>query len=128
LRTRKDAESFERHSRSQPTSYRLFDRNTQRIDDLLIHIAKELDRQMDRSRLHPGDACVSLHLRLNSTLQFLLHSGKFGPQLLTEFDGKERADHVKLALFMTVRREIAEPRRATGARSLEDLRRTRAVR
>ncbi len=29
---------------------------------------------------------------------------------------------------MTVRREIAEPRRKTGARSLEDLRRTRAVR
>ena len=29
---------------------------------------------------------------------------------------------------MTVRREIAEPRRETGARSLENLRRTRAVR
>ena len=34
----------------------------------------------------------------------------------------------KPALFMTVRREIAEPRRETGARSLENLRRTRAVR
>jgi hypothetical protein len=32
------------------------------------------------------------------------------------------------ALFMTVRREIAEPRRETGARSPEDPRRTRAVR
>ena len=29
---------------------------------------------------------------------------------------------------MTVRREIAKPRRETGARSPEDLRRTRAVR
>jgi hypothetical protein len=29
---------------------------------------------------------------------------------------------------MTVRHEIAEPRRETGARSPEDLRRTRAVR
>jgi hypothetical protein len=29
---------------------------------------------------------------------------------------------------MTVRRKIAEPRRETGARSPEDLRRTRAVR
>jgi hypothetical protein len=29
---------------------------------------------------------------------------------------------------MTVRREIAEPRRESGARSPEDLRRTRAVR
>jgi len=32
------------------------------------------------------------------------------------------------ALFMTVRREIAEPRRETGARSREDPMRTRAVR
>jgi hypothetical protein len=32
------------------------------------------------------------------------------------------------ALFMTVRREIAKPRRETGARSPEDLKRTRAVR
>jgi hypothetical protein len=32
------------------------------------------------------------------------------------------------ALFMTVRGEIAKPRRETGARSPEDLRRTRAVR
>jgi hypothetical protein len=32
------------------------------------------------------------------------------------------------ALFMTVRREIAEPCRESGARSLEALRRTRAVR
>jgi hypothetical protein len=32
------------------------------------------------------------------------------------------------ALFMTVRREIAEPRRETGARSPEDPMRTRAVR
>ena len=31
-------------------------------------------------------------------------------------------------LFMTVRREIAEPRRETGARSREDPMRTRAVR
>ena len=66
------------------------------------------------------------HLRLNFALQLLLDSGKFGPQLLREFDGKERPDHVKLALFMTVRREIAEPRRETGARSLGDwLRRLR---
>ena len=34
----------------------------------------------------------------------------------------------KPALFMTVRREIAEPRRETGARSPEDPMRTRAVR
>jgi hypothetical protein len=32
------------------------------------------------------------------------------------------------ALFMTVRGEIAEPRRETGARSREDPMRTRAVR
>jgi hypothetical protein len=32
------------------------------------------------------------------------------------------------ALFMTVRREIAEPRRETGARSREDSMCTRAVR
>jgi hypothetical protein len=32
------------------------------------------------------------------------------------------------ALFMTVRREIVELRRETGARSPEDLRHTRAVR
>ena len=37
-------------------------------------------------------------------LQLLLDSGKSGPQLLREFDGKERPDHVKPALFMTVRR------------------------
>jgi hypothetical protein len=35
---------------------------------------------------------------------------------------------VKPTLFMTVRREIAEPRRETGARSREDPMRTRAVR
>ena len=75
---------------------------------------------MDRGRLRPGDARVSLHLRLNSMLQLLLDSGKLGPQLLRQFDGKKRPDHFKPALFMTVRREIAEPRRETGARSLED--------
>ncbi len=32
------------------------------------------------------------------------------------------------ALFMTVRREVAEPRRETGARSREDPMRTRVVR
>ena len=32
------------------------------------------------------------------------------------------------AIFMTVRREIVEPRRETGARSREDPIRTRAVR
>jgi len=38
-------------------------------------------------------------------------------------------DHEFLsALLMTVRREIVEPRRESGARSAEDLRRTRAVR
>jgi len=59
-------------------------------------------------------------------LQLLLDNGKLGPQRLREFNGKERPDHVKPALFMTVRREIAEPRRETGARSLGDwLRRLR---
>jgi hypothetical protein len=37
------------------------------------------------------------------------------------------ADH-EPALFMTVRREIAEPRRETSARSREDPMRTRVVR
>ena len=83
---------------------------------------------MNRIRLDPEDARISRHLRLNSQLQLLLKSGELSPQLLREFDGKERPDHFKPALFMTVRREIAEPRRETGARSLEDLRRTRAVR
>jgi len=83
---------------------------------------------MDRGRPRPGDAHVSLHLRLNSMFQLLLDNGKLGPQLLRQFDGKERPDHFKPALFMTVRREIAEPRRETGARSPEDPMRTRAVR
>jgi len=39
------------------------------------------------------------------------------------FDGRLS----KPELFMTVRREIAEPRCESGARSLEDLKRTRAV-
>ena len=83
---------------------------------------------MNVGRLHPGDARVSFHLRLNSLLQLLLENGKLGPKLLRKFDGKERPDHFKPALFMTVRREIAEPRRETGARSPEDPMRTRAVR
>ena len=38
-------------------------------------------------------------------------------------------DHESLpALFMTVRREIVEPRRESGARSAEDLQRTARVR
>ena len=38
-----------------------------------------------------------------------------------QFDGKKCPDHFKPALFMTVRREIAEPRRETGARSRDQL-------
>ena len=66
---------------------------------------------MNRGRLRPRNAHVSLHLQLNPLLQLLLNSGKLGPQLLREFDGKKRPDHFKPALFMTVRREISEPRR-----------------
>jgi len=40
-----------------------------------------------------------------------LESRKSSPQLLREFDSKEGSDHLKPALFMTVRREISEPRR-----------------
>jgi hypothetical protein len=39
-----------------------------------------------------------------------LDRGKLGPQLLRQFDGKERPDHFKPALFMTVRREIVPKR------------------
>jgi hypothetical protein len=106
----------------------LLDRDQQGIKGLLIHIAEELDREMDRSRLDPRDARVSRHPRFNFVLQLLLDSGKSCSQLLREFDGKKRPDHVKPALFMTVRREIAKPRRETGARSPEDPMRTRAVR
>src|SRR5688572_24823428 len=60
---------------------------------------------MDRRRLCPRDAHILLHLRLNVALQLLLDSGKFGPQLLRKFDGKERPDHFKPALFMTVWRD-----------------------
>ena len=77
--------------------------------------------------MHPGDARASLHLRFNALLQLLLESGKLGLKLLREFDSEERPDHFEPAL-LTVRREIAEPRRETGARSLEDLLHTRAVR
>ena len=83
---------------------------------------------MNLGRLHPGDVPVSIHVRLNFTLQLLLDKGDFRSKLLGQFDGKKRPDHFKPALFMTVSREIAEPRREIGARSLEDLRRTRAVR
>jgi hypothetical protein len=48
-------------------------------------------------------------------------------------DSKSRTSGAQLelayqpGLFMTLRREITKPRRETGARSLEDLRRTRTV-
>jgi hypothetical protein len=45
--------------------------------------------------------------------------------------GQPRCDRAACSLptlFMTVRREIGEPRRETGAQRPEDLRRTRAVR
>lgn len=103
-------------------------RNQQGIKGLLIHVAKELDREMDRRRLDPRNARVSRHLRFNFALQLLLDRGESSPQHLREFDGKERPDHVKPALFMTVCREIVEPRREPGERNLKDLRRTRAVR
>ena len=93
LRTRKDAESLKRYVYSYLTSDRLFDCSQQRTNDLLIHVAKELERQMDRGRLRPGDAYVTLHLRFNSMLQLLLDRGKLGPQLLRQFDGKKRPDH-----------------------------------
>src|SRR2546427_11990053 len=82
LRTRKSAESFKRHVHSYLTSDRLFDHNQQGINGLLIHVAKELERQMNRSWLRPRDAHVSLQLRLNSMLQLLLDSSNPGLQLL----------------------------------------------
>jgi hypothetical protein len=87
----------------------LVKRCPQRIDQLLIDIAEELDCQMERRRLYPGDARSAFHVRLNSTSQLLLESHKSGPHLLREFDSQEGPDHFKPALFMTVRREIAEP-------------------
>ena len=54
-----------------------------------------------------------------------LHATIVFPQPATH----KKADRCQQpALFMTVRREIAEPRRETGARSPEDPMRTRAVR
>ena len=111
LRTGESAESFKRHVHRWLTSDRLFNHSQQRINDLLVHVAEKLDREMHPGRRYPGDAHVSLHLRLNALLQLLLESRKLGPQLLRQFDGKKRPDHFKPALFMTVRREIAEPRR-----------------
>jgi hypothetical protein len=116
LRAGKCAESIQRYIHRRLISNRLLNRNQQGIKGLLIHIAKELDREMDRGRLDPRDARVSRHPRFNFGLQLLLDSGKSCPQLLREFDGKERPDHVKLALFMTVRRKMPQ-RRATSAKS-----------
>src|ERR1043165_4817509 len=100
LRTRKCTKPFERYVHSTPTSDRLFKRSAQRINHLLIHITKELDCQMERRRLHPGDARVSLHPRFNPTFQLFLESDKFGPQCLREFDSEKGADHFKSTLFM----------------------------
>jgi hypothetical protein len=120
LRAGKCAKSIQRYIHRWLISNRVLNRNQQGIKGLLIHVAKELDREMDRSRLDPRDARVSRHPRFNIALQLLLDSGKSCPQLLREFDRKERTDHFKPVLFMTVRREIAEPRRETGARSSRD--------
>jgi hypothetical protein len=116
VRTGKSAESFKRHIHRRLASDRLFNLTPQRIDDLFIQIAKELDCEMHLGRLHPGDARVPLHLRLNALLQLLLESRKLGSQPRRQFDGKKRPDHFKLALFMTVRREMPQ-RRATSAKS-----------
>src|SRR5262245_7673623 len=69
LQPRTGAESFERYGHRDMTAKRPLKRSMERIDDLLIHIAEKLDRQMKRRCLNPGDARVSLHLRLNSTPQ-----------------------------------------------------------
>jgi hypothetical protein len=69
---------------------------------------------MNLGRLHPGDADVSFQLRLNLLFQLLLDKGQLGPQLLRQYDGKERPNHFKPVLFMTVRREMPQ-RRATSA-------------
>ena len=71
------ADSLKRDSHSDLTSDRLFKRTTERIDHLLIDVAKELEREMDRGRRCPGDARASLQPLLKATLQFLLDRGKF---------------------------------------------------
>src|SRR5262245_20581885 len=127
LRTGKSAESFKRHVDNCLASGCLLDCSEQRSNERLIHVAEKLDREMDFCRLHPGDAGVTSHLRFNSLSQLPLNDGKLSPQLLRQFNAKKRPHHFKPAFFMTVRRQIAEPRREAGARSLGDLRRTRAV-
>jgi hypothetical protein len=107
VRTGKSAESFKRHVHRWLASDRLFNYSQQRIKKLLIHVPEKLDREMNLGRLHPGDVPVSIHVRLNFTLQLLLDKGDFRSKLLGQFDGKKRPDHFKPALFMTVRREIA---------------------
>jgi hypothetical protein len=116
LRAGECPEPIQRHIHRWLISDRVRNRNQQGIKGLLIHVAKELDREMDRRRLDPRDARISRHPRFNFALQLLLDRGESSPQLLREFDGKERPDHVKPALFMTVCLKMPQ-RRATSAKS-----------
>ncbi len=74
------AKPLQRHHHRPQPAYRLLDRHPQRLDRLLIHVAKKLERQMDRGRLSPGNARASLQFRLNSTFQFLLENGECGQE------------------------------------------------
>src|SRR5690242_4460851 len=106
LKAREYAEPFNRYMDNSLAGYRSLDGLTQRLNLSLVGVAEELHGQVDGRRLHPGYADVSGGFTAESLFEVLLNEINLPTEILAQFGGKKRSNHVP-ALSISHRRSTS---------------------